>query len=187
MRRITPSEFREAFASVVRGKAAQLHAQWMQHDAKAYTAFMRRDILPPIAHHLNLTPWCNGDYNLLDAILYEQADTEHFTSGTYAKALNVIIEHENARGRGTFVEINKLQHYNSALKVFVGYVSDDHEGEHLLKEYEKIIRDADIFDDIATLRRQLVIFGDNRREGRRWTFFSYEASGFLQQPALLLA
>lgn len=39
-------------------------------------------------------------------------------------------------------------------------------------------------DDIATLRRQLVIFGDEPREGRRWTFHCYGPHGFAQLPAL---
>lgn len=186
MKRITPIEFRDAFSHVVRERGAALHNQWMRHDNPAYTAFMRAEILPPIAERLSLRPWCKGDYNGLDAIFFEQRDTEHFTSGTYIKALNVIIEHENNRGRTTFTEMNKLQHYNTPLKVFIGYASDDQDAAGWLQGYREIIRDADIFDDIAELRRQLVIFGDLPSKGRRWTFHAYEASGFLPLAALQL-
>jgi hypothetical protein len=178
MRRVTPQEFRDAFTAVASEKVTALHHQWVQHNDSAYTTFIRSAILPPIAERLKLIPWCNGDYNHLDAIFYEQPDTEHFTSGTYAKALNVVIEHENARGKTTYIEINKLQHYNTPLKVFIGYVSGDEEAAGLLEDYAKIIQDADIFGDIATLRRQLVIFGDNPSEGHRWTFYCYEDAGF---------
>jgi len=58
--------------------------------------------------------------------------------------LNVVIEHENASGKTTYIEINKLQHYNTPLKVFIGYVSSDEKAAALLEEYAKIIHDADI-------------------------------------------
>jgi hypothetical protein len=184
MRRITPVEFRDVFAGAVSEKLTELHDHWMQHNDKAYTAFIRGTILERIAQRLELTPFCHGDY--LDAVFFEQADTQHFASGTYAKALSVIIEHENAGGKTTYVEMNKLQHYNAPLKVFIGYVYDDQEAARLLEEYEKIIRGADIFGDIATLRRQLVIFGDDQKEGRRWTFYCYEPSGFVPLAELQL-
>jgi hypothetical protein len=38
MRRVTPPEFRDAFANVVQAKATQLHDQWMQRNDRAYTA-----------------------------------------------------------------------------------------------------------------------------------------------------
>ena len=120
----------------------------------------------------------------MDAVFFEQADTEHFSGGTYAKALNVVIEHENVRGRTTFVEMNKLQHYNTPLKVFIGYASDERDAAVWLKGYGEIIRDADIFGDIATHRRQLVIFGDLPSEGHCWTFHTYEPTGFTPLPDL---
>lgn len=184
MRRVTPTAFREAFASVIRNKSAALRDQWLRHDNRAYTAFIRAEILPPIAERLGLKHWCQGDYNQMDAVFFEDTDTEHFASGTYAKALSVVIEHENVQGRTTFVEMNKLQHYNTPLKVFIGYAFDDRDAATCLKGYAEIIRDSDIFGDIATHRRQLVIFGEVPSEGYRWSFYSYEPAGFAALPEL---
>jgi hypothetical protein len=179
MRRVTPTEFRDAFVNVVQVKAMQLYDQWMQHNDTDYTAFIRREILPAIAEQLRLLVWCRGDYFHLDAVLYEEKDSEHFRPNeTWVKAVAVAIEHENASGPGTYREMNKLQLFNAPLKVLIAYTRDDKQAEALLKQYGKIIRDADTFDDIATLRRQLVIFGDLPRQGRRWTFHAYEPTDF---------
>jgi hypothetical protein len=185
MKRISPLEFRDAFATVICSKIATVHKTW--RNTKEYTAFVRTEVLAPIAQLLLLQPWTKGDYNRLDAVFYDKADSEHFGKATYASALNVIVEHENARGPTTYTEINKLQHYNSPLKVLICYASDAAERSKLLAEYEKIIRNADIFGDIATLRRQLVIFGILPREGTLWTFHAYESSGFIDLPALEIA
>jgi hypothetical protein len=145
--------------------SAALRDQWLRHDNLAYTAFIRAEILPPTAERLGLKHWCQGDYNQMDAVYFEGADREHFASGSYAKALSVVIEHENVPGRRTFVEMNKLQHYNTPLKVFIGYAVDGRDAAISLRGYAEIIRDSDIFGDIATHRRQLVIFGELPSEG----------------------
>jgi hypothetical protein len=85
MRRVTPSEFRDAFVSVVQAKATQLHDQWMQRNDTAYTAFIRTEILWAIAEQLRLLAWCRGDYFHLDAVLYEEKDSEHFQQGLRAQ------------------------------------------------------------------------------------------------------
>jgi len=80
---------------------------------------------------------------------------DEFTSAVDASTERLIRSAlvELMRGRTTFVEMNKLQHYNTPLKVFIGYASDDLDAAVWLKGYGEIIRDADIFRDIATHRR----------------------------------
>ncbi|HEY3851934.1 MAG TPA: hypothetical protein VGL87_13240, partial [Steroidobacteraceae bacterium] len=52
------------------------------------------------------------------------------------------------------------------------------ETESLLAKYEAIIRDADIFNDIATVRKQLVILGSPQAV-REWRSYVYESDGFV--------
>jgi hypothetical protein len=140
--RITPIEFRDAFASVVCERATELHGQWRNN--AAYSAFVRAEVLQPIAARLALRAWCLRDYFHLDAVFYEERDEEHFAAHeTWAKAISVAIEHENARGPGTYREMNKLQLFNAPLKVLITYTSDNKQANALLGEYSKIIRDAD--------------------------------------------
>jgi hypothetical protein len=177
VKRITPIEFRDAFANVVCERATELHDQWRNN--AAYTAFVRANVLQPIAARLGLRAWCLRDYFHLDAVFYEERDEEHFAPHeTWAKAISVAIEHENVSGPGTYREMNKLQLFNAPLKVLITYTSDDQQALVLLGEYSKIIRDADTFGDTATQRRQLVVFGDLPSEGRRWTFHAYGPDGF---------
>jgi hypothetical protein len=52
-----------------------------------------------------------------------------------------------------------------------------------LRTYEAIIGDSDVFTDIATLRKQLVILGPPQTT-RAWHFYVYESDGFvLMLPA----
>ena len=45
-------------------------------------------------------------------------------------------------------------------------------------EYEKIIRASDVFNDVATLRQQLVIMGTPKSVAE-WRFYAYENDGFV--------
>jgi hypothetical protein len=60
----------------------------------------------------------------------------------------------------------------------ITYAAAGEEADALLQKYEAVIRDADVFDDIATLRQQLVIFGTPRTV-REWRFYVYERDGFV--------
>ena len=92
------------------------------------------------------------------------------------------MEHAN-RPSKTYEEINKLQMFNAPLKVLITYVAEGAEAEALLGKYESIIRDSDIFNDIATQRKQLVILGSPQAV-RGWRFYVYESDGFvLMLPA----
>jgi hypothetical protein len=68
--------------------------------------------------------------------------------------------------------------FNAPLKVFITYVAEGAETESLLGKYEAIIRDADVFNDIATVRKQLVILGFPQA-AREWRFYVYESDGFV--------
>jgi len=110
MRRIiTPVEFRDAFAHVVRERVPRYINQWRQHNDPAYTAFMRTEILPPIAESLSLRAWCEGDYNGLDAIFFEAGGHPTLCQRYPCEALNVVIEHGERKRQETYIEINKLR------------------------------------------------------------------------------
>jgi hypothetical protein len=78
----------------------------------------------------------------------------------------------------THEEISTLQMFNAPLKVLITYVDEGAEGDSLLCKYEAVIRDSDIFDDVSTLRQQLVIFGTPKTV-RDWRFYAYESDGFV--------
>jgi hypothetical protein len=47
-----------------------------------------------------------------------------------------------------------------------------------LRKYEAVMRDSDVFGDLATMRQQLVIFGTPRTV-MDWRFYAYENDGFV--------
>ena len=50
--------------------------------------------------------------------------------------------------------------------------------DNLLRKYENIIKASDVFNDVATLRQQLVILGTPRTVAE-WRFYAYENDGFV--------
>ncbi|HEY3850525.1 MAG TPA: hypothetical protein VGL87_06130, partial [Steroidobacteraceae bacterium] len=157
MKTISPRDFRNAFVDVMKVEHDDFRAA-VSFEAKSFTFFMRSNIFPKVARHLGLMAW-NKDYYALDGIFYEERGRDNagkFT--TYAKWISVALEHATRPSR-THEEINKLQMFNAPLKVLITYVAEGAETESLLAKYEAIIRDADIFNDIATVRKQLVILG----------------------------
>jgi hypothetical protein len=146
-------------------------------EAKSYTYFMRSNIFPKIARHLGLLAW-NKEYYALDAMFYEERGRDNFGKyTTYAKWISVAVEHENKPAK-TYEVINKLQLFNAALKVLITYAAEGAESDSLLRTYEAVIGESDVFNDIATLRQQLVIFGTPKTL-RDWRFYVYENDGFV--------
>ncbi|MEA3150274.1 MAG: hypothetical protein QOD56_1213 [Gammaproteobacteria bacterium] len=146
-------------------------------EAKSYSYFMRSTIFPRIAKHLGLLAW-NKDYYALDVMFYEERGTDNFGKfTTYPKWISVALEHANKPTK-THEEINKLQMFNASLKVLITYAAEGAEGDSLLRQYEAVVRDADVFNDIATTRQQLVIFGTPQTV-REWRFYAYESDGFV--------
>jgi hypothetical protein len=173
---VTPRDFRNAYASVMKAELASFRAA-VHFEAKSFAYFMRTDILPKVARHLGLLAW-GKEYCTLDAIFYEERETQQVRANAmYARWISAAIEHERD-ARTTYREMNKLQLFNVPLKVLITYAAEGAEADSLLRSYEGIIRAADVFDDFATLRRQLVIFG-TPGTAREWRFFAYESDGFV--------
>jgi hypothetical protein len=74
--------------------------------------------------------------------------------------------------------MNKLQSFNAPLKVLITYAADGAPSETLLRKYESLIKSSDVFNDVATLRQQLVILGTPKTV-REWRFYAYENDGFV--------
>ena len=192
MTQITPERFKDAFLQVVSARETDLLTRW---DAPYdYTLFMQHTVLAEIAPLLGLEYF--PEYYKIDGIYFAERDLEHFAQGsTYATSLSVALEHENDI-RYSAHEVNKLQLYNTPLKVLITYSTGGPEAkpdivaaEHkfYLERYAKILRKGDIFNDFASLRRHLIIFGSVQKvEGNypvKWEFYAYESSGFQELNA----
>lgn len=176
MKTITPRDFRNAFVAVMKAEDSNFRAA-VGFEAKSFTYFMRSNIFPKIARQLGLLAWTK-DYYALDGMFYEERGRDvsgKFT--TYAKWISVALEHATRPSR-THEEINKLQMFNTPLKVLITYVTEGADAESLLGKYEAVIREADVFNDIATLRKQLVVLGSPHAV-REWRFYVYESDGFV--------
>ena len=173
---VTPTQFKKAFEKSFIDKEQDIVSKW-KGPLTPFTAVMR-SLLDSIAANLGLHIY-NSDYYTIDAICYEDKDTEHFSDeAVYAKYIAIAIEHENYV-IGSVAEINKLQLFNAPLKVLITYTGED-TFDYYLDGYAKIIKDADIFNDISTTRRQLVIFGTGDGNTANWHFFCYENGKFVQ-------
>jgi hypothetical protein len=138
---------------------------------------MRSHIFPKIAKNLGLQTW-NKDYYGLETMFYEERGTDEFGRfTTYAKWITVALEHA-IKPTKSHVEISKLQMFNASLKVLITYAAEGADSESLLRKYEAVMRDSDVFGDCATLRQQLVIFGTPRTV-MDWQFYAYENDGFV--------
>lgn len=177
MRQVRPKEFANAFLTVVEEERNNVAMRWTGPGAD-YTRFVCTVVLTRVGERLGLKTYCS-DYYTLDAIFYEDKDVEHFPADhTYAKYIAVALEHENAVATSC-TEMNKLQLFNAPLKVLITYARPGSGMEDFLEKYAKIVREADCFGDIATLRRQLVLFGDMPQDVPIWRSFVYEREGFV--------
>ncbi len=175
MTRFTPLQFKDAFLKSVTPFDSQIVSLWDKR--RDYTALMLDFIFPEIAKALKISVY-NADYYYLDSVFYAERDSDHFgDSAIHAKCLSIAVEHEHVLA-GTEVEMNKLQLFNASLKVLITYPQTDELRGMYLDRYTKIVREADIFSDFATLRRALVVFGQLSGHEITWSFYAYEASGF---------
>jgi hypothetical protein len=176
MKIITPRDFRNAFVAVMKAEHASFRTAAGFED-KSYAYFMRSNIFPKIARHLGLQAW-NKEYYALDGMFYEERGRDNFGKyTTYAKWISVALEHLNKPLR-THEVMNKLQIFNAPLKVLITYAAEGAESDSLLRKYEAVIGESDVFNDIASLRQQLVIFGTPKTL-REWRFYAYEIDGFV--------
>jgi hypothetical protein len=118
----TPQAFLDAFLKSATENKTELMNLWNQ--SGRYTGLMRGVVLPRAAAILQINSWPN-DYYTLDSIFFHERDTDNFgVHATYAKHIEVAIEHENVIA-GSTTEINKLQLFNSPLKVLITYGNDE--------------------------------------------------------------
>jgi hypothetical protein len=176
MNRITPRDFRNAFVAVMQSEHDSFRAA-LDYETKSYNFYMRTTIYPKVARQLGLLAW-NKEYYTLDGMLYEERGVDSTGKyATYANWISVAVEHENDSSRA-HEKMNKLQSFNAPLKVLITYVADGAASETLLRKYESLIRTSDVFNDVATLRQQLVILGTPKTV-REWRFYAYENDGFV--------
>jgi hypothetical protein len=74
--------------------------------------------------------------------------------------------------------MNKLQSFNAPLKVLITYAAEGPASETILRKYENLIKTSDVFNDVATLRQQLVVLGTPKTV-LEWRFYAYENDGFV--------
>jgi hypothetical protein len=74
--------------------------------------------------------------------------------------------------------MNKLQLFNAPLKVLITYTPVGQATDSLLRKYENIIKASDVFNDVATLRQQMVILGTAKALAE-WRLYAYENDGFV--------
>jgi hypothetical protein len=176
MHKITPRDFRNAFVAVMKSEHDSFRTA-LGFETKSYNYFMRTNIYPKIAKHLHLLSW-NKEYYTLNGMFYEERGTDNAGNYTaFAKWVSVAIEHEN-NGWKSLETINKLQLFNAPLKVLITYAVEGPETERLLRKYEKVMSDADVLNDFATLRQQLLIIGTPKTI-KKWRFYAYESDGFV--------
>ncbi len=175
MNKITPRDFRNAFLAVMQAERDDFRTA-VGYETKSYIFFMRTTIYPRVARQLGLLAW-NKEYYTLDGMLYEERGVDNTGKyATYANWISVAIEHENDSSR-VHEKMNKLQSFNAPLKVLITYAADD-ATDALLRKCESLIKSADVFNDVATLRQQLVILGTPKTV-REWRFYAYENGGFV--------
>jgi hypothetical protein len=176
MNKITPRDFRNAFVAVMQAESAAFRTA-VGFETKSYHFFMRRTIYPRVARQLGLLSWTKA-YHTLDGMLYEERGTDDTGKyATYANWISVAIEHEDDGSRA-HEKMNKLQSFNAPLKVLITYAAAGDASEALLRKYEQLIRSSDVFNDVATLRQQLVILGTPRTV-LEWRYYAYENDGFV--------
>jgi hypothetical protein len=176
MNKVTPRDFRNAFVTVMQSSQDSFRTA-VGFETKSYNFYMRTTIYPQVARQLGLLSW-NKEYYTLDGMLYEKRgvdDTGKYA--TYANWISVAIEHENDSARA-HEKMNKLQSFNAPLKVLITYAAAGLASETLLRKYETLIRTSDVFNDVATLRQQLVILGTPKTV-LEWRFYAYENDGFV--------
>jgi hypothetical protein len=176
MNKVTPRDFRNAFVAVMKAEHRSFRAA-VGFEPKSYSYFMRTHMLPRVAKQLGLLAW-NKEYHGIESMFYEERGTDksgNFTA--FAKWVAVALEHERLASK-TPDCIAKLQLFNVPLKVLISYAADGAETDSLLRKYEAVIGDSDIFKDTASSRQQLVIFG-TPKSVREWRFYVYESDGFV--------
>jgi len=174
---ISPLEFKLAFNQVVSDSTINNDIMTYWNQRKSYTRLIRDRVLPKTACLLNLNAYTEKDYYWLDSIFYKKKDENNFKPHeVYVHYISVAIEHEHV-ATGTAGEMNKLQLFNTPIKVLITYPKSCDKANELLEKYCKIIQEADIFSDFSSHRKQLVIFG-YKGSSVVWDYYSYNGRSF---------
>jgi hypothetical protein len=123
---------------------------------------------------------CHKPYWWIDAAYYERRDEKNFeeNDGLHAEAISIALEHENSVSR-SHQEMNKLSLIDVPLKVLVTYPKSRSNAETLLSKFAAILMLADHFDDFATKRRHLVVFGQEQDQKINWSFHLFDGKKFV--------
>lgn len=176
MKIVGPVDFDAALRSALKQHAREIQKTWSGPKTE-FSAVMLKKVFAETAKRLGLTAY-PYDYYTLDCIFYEDRDTTHFPeNAVYANYIAVAIEHENYLA-DTCHEMNKLQLFNVPLKVLITYARAGYGLESFLIKYEAIIKSSDVFGDVASARKQLVVFGDRQGDFPTWRSFVYKENGF---------
>jgi hypothetical protein len=178
IRPIFPDAFYAAWLNCVHQiDDAAFRARWEDPSANPYTVYAK-GLIAEVGRTLGYQTYI--EYHHLDVVFFEENDARHFASGTYARYLAAAVEHENNLGM-TAQEMNKLQRTNTPLRVLITYIRNGWDDAlPYLADYVRIIRWGDWADDAATVRRQLVIFGNPHERPFGWRGYLYCANGFKQ-------
>ena len=164
---VPPKEFVMAFSRVVDRRMSDIVALW--YNGKEYSELIldsQSGVLQEVAHTLGLQYW--REYLKIDAVFYERVNE--------VDSFAVAIEHENDAKTSSW-EANKLSLLNTPLKVLITYPRKGCDEEILLTKYTEVLGLTDIFDDFASLRRQVLAFAFMNSEVI-WRYHVYTNRGF---------
>lgn len=174
---ISPEAFYEVFLAAAAAHGAQIYDASIEGNS-TFTDVMFCILFEDVAKRLH----CHSfrEYYKFDCFFYRDKNLKHFPeSSTYVKSIAVALEHENVPEKSV-EEIHKLQLLNAPLKVLVTYPREPEKVKALLNDFAEIIGEADIFGDISTLKRQLVIFGFVAGAAFTWRGFVYRNGAFVE-------
>lgn len=166
-----PDQLYKAFRDVADEHKADVIATWGDKHPER-TSLMLHKILPAIAQKLDLDHAAESYW--IDMIFYNGHTTRYRPTDKWAKYISVALEHENVSTTAA-EEVIRLQRVNTPLAVLITYPPTEQSGKQLLDTFAGIIKDADVFENASTQRRQICIFG---YPGPDWRGFVYQDEDF---------
>ena len=170
-RTISVEEFDSVFLKTARNSEGDLLTNW--NDTAKFTELMlniHSSVIANVADGLKLQYF--REYYSLDGILYKEASSI-FTKGTYAKFIDVAIEHEN-NFRTSYQEMNKLCLFNASLKVLITYPLNKKSIDEIIPDYDTIVKESDVSDE----QKNLAIFGLKDNNKILWQSYVYKEDKF---------
>ena len=173
---VNPDQFFRQFVLLANNNASQIAATWS--NASLYSKLWldhKTGLVFSLAQSFGLN--CSIEYWTIDAVMFKELDSEHLSNrGRYAKSLAIAVEHEN-NSKSSHEEINKLSIIDAPLRVLITY-AEPADQKTLLEQYAKQLQAADTFNDFATKRKILVIFGHLDGPTAKWAGLVYDGGEF---------